>query len=91
MADQGHTVYGLSIYLKLEDSLYLTMLYIGASLVAQWERIQLQCRRHGFDPGGGEDPLEQEMGTHSSIPAWRTPWTEKPGRLKSMGSQKSQT
>ena len=35
---------------------------------------------------GREDPLEKEMGTHASILAWRTPWTEKPGRLQSMGS-----
>ena len=37
---------------------------------------------------GREDPLEEEMATHSSILAWRIPWTEKPGRLQSMGSQK---
>ena len=37
---------------------------------------------------GQEDPLEEEMATHSSILAWRIPWTEKPGRLQSMGSQK---
>ena len=37
---------------------------------------------------GPEDPLEKEMATHSSILAWRTPWTEESGRLKSMGSQK---
>ena len=36
---------------------------------------------------GWEDPLEKEMVTHSSILAWRIPWTEKPGRLQSMGSQ----
>ena len=34
---------------------------------------------------GQEDPLEKGMATHSSIPAWRTPWTEEPGRLQSMG------
>ena len=34
---------------------------------------------------GSEDPLEEEMGTHSSILAWRIPWTEKPGRLQYMG------
>ena len=33
-----------------------------------------------------EDPLEKEMATHSSIPAWETPWTEEPGRLRSMVS-----
>ena len=37
----------------------------------------------------GEDPLEKEMATHSSILAWRIPWTEKPGGLQSMGSQES--
>ena len=31
---------------------------------------------------GGEDPLEEGMGTHSSILAWRIPWTEEPGGLK---------
>ena len=40
---------------------------------------------------GGKDPLEDEMATHSSILAWEIPWTEEPGRLQSMGSQKSQT
>ena len=40
---------------------------------------------------GPEDPLEKEMATHSSIRAWEIPWTEDPGGLQSMGSQKSQT
>ena len=35
---------------------------------------------------GGEDPLEKEMETHSSILAWRIPWTEGPGGLQSIGS-----
>ena len=37
---------------------------------------------------GREDPLEKEMATHSSTLAWRIPWTEKPGRLQSTGSQR---
>jgi len=37
---------------------------------------------------GREDPLEEEMATHSSIIAWRIPWTDEPGRLQSMGSQR---
>ena len=37
---------------------------------------------------GGEDPLEKEMATHSSILVWKIPWTEKLGRLQSMGSQR---
>ena len=36
---------------------------------------------------GREDPLEKEMATHSSVLAWRSPWTEESGRLESMGSQ----
>ena len=47
-------------------------------------RIGLQCRRPGFD-------LEEGMATHSSIHAWKTPWTEDPGRLQSIESQKSWT
>ena len=35
-----------------------------------------------------EDPLEKDMATHSSILAWRIPWTEEPGSLQSMGSQR---
>ena len=35
-----------------------------------------------------EDPLEKEMATHSSSLAWKIPWTEDPGRLQSMGSQR---
>jgi len=37
---------------------------------------------------GQEDPLEEGMATQSSVLAWRTPWTEEPGRLQSIGSQK---
>ena len=37
---------------------------------------------------GWEDPLEKEMAIHSSTIAWKIPWTEEPGRLQSMGSQK---
>ena len=40
---------------------------------------------------GLEDPLEEGMATHSSILAWRIPWTEEPGRLQSVGLQKGQT
>ena len=39
----------------------------------------------------GEDPLEKGMPTHSSILAWRIPWTEEPGRLQLMGVTKSKT
>ena len=38
---------------------------------------------------GGEDPLEKDMAPHSSTLAWKIPWTEEHGRLRSMGSQKT--
>ena len=44
------------------------------------------------DPGlipGQEDPLEEEMATHSSLLAWRSPWTEEPGQLQSVGHRES--
>ena len=40
---------------------------------------------------GRKDPLEKKMAIHSSIFAWELPWTEEPGGLQSMGSQKGQT
>ena len=49
-------------------------------LPAMWET---QVRSLGW-----EDPLEKEMATHSSTLAWKIPWTEEPGRLQSMGSQR---
>ena len=45
-------------------------------------------RETGVQSLGWEDPLEKAMATHSSILAWRIPWTEEPGRLKSMGLQR---
>ena len=47
-------------------------------------------KRWVFDLLSWDDPLEKGMATHSSILAWRIPWTEEPGGLQSMGSQ-SQT
>jgi len=47
-----------------------------------------ECKRPEFHPWVGEDPLEKGTATHSSILAWRIPWTEEPGRLQSMGSKR---
>ena len=50
-----------------------------------------ESSHNGGDPGsipGLEDPLEKGMAIHSSILAWRIPWTEEPGRLQSMGLQR---
>ena len=54
----------------------------GKNFPAVWETQVL--------PLGQEDPLEKGMATHSSILAWRIPWTEGPGRVRSMGSQRVQ-
>ena len=49
-----------------------------------------RCRRGGFDPWIG-NPLEEGMAAHSSILAWRIPWTEEPGELWSIGSKRDTT
>ena len=62
-----------------------------ASLVAQSVKNQPAMPETLVRFLGEEDPLEKEMATHSSILAWRIPWTEEPGGLQSMGSQESDT
>ena len=49
------------------------------------KNLPASAEDHGSIPGW-EDPREEEMATHSSILAWRIPWTEEPGGLQSMGS-----
>ena len=58
------------------------------SLVAQMVKRLLTMQVTWVQSLGWEDPLEKEMATHSSILAWKIPWTEEPGRLQSMESQK---
>ena len=58
------------------------------SLVVQMVKCLPTMRETWVQSLGGEDLLEKEMATHSSILAWKIPWTEEPGRLQSMGSQK---
>ena len=64
------------------------MVYMGASLVAQRLKRLPPMQETQVQSLGREDPLEKEMATHSSILAWRIPWTEEPGRLQSTGSQR---
>ena len=59
-----------------------------ASLVAQTVKRLPAVRETRVQSLGWEDPLEKEMATHSSTLAWKIPWTEEPGRLQSMGSQR---
>ena len=62
--------------------------YSWASLVAQRVKNPPTMREIWVRSLGWEDPLEEGMATYSSILAWKIPWTEKPGRLQSMGSQR---
>ena len=61
---------------------------IWSSLVAQWLRICLPMPETLVQSLGWKDPLRKEMATHSSILAWEIPWTEEPGRLQSLKSQR---
>ena len=61
------------------------------SQVTPWSRICLPMQETQVWSLSGEDPLEEEMATHSRIRAWETPWTEEPGELQSMELQKSHT
>ena len=62
-----------------------------ASLVAQRVKNLPAMLETQLQSLGGEDPLEEEMATHSRILAWEIPWTEEPGGPQSKGSQKSWT
>ena len=59
-----------------------------SSLVAQTVKHLLTMWETRVRSLGWQDPLEKEMATHSSILAWKIPWTEKRDRLQSMGSQR---
>ena len=60
----------------------------GFSLVAQTVKHLPTMRETWLQSLGCEDPLEKEMAIHSSAIAWKIPWTEEPGRLQPMGSQR---
>ena len=61
---------------------------LGAFLVAQTVKNLPAMQETQVQSLGPEDSLEGRMATHSNIPAWRIPWTEKPHRLQSMGSHR---
>ena len=64
--------------------MYIMIGFLGGSVVKNLPAKQ-ETRVQSL---GQEDPLETGMATHSSILAWRIPWTEEPGGLQSMGSQR---
>ena len=61
---------------------------MGASLVAQMVKNLLVMQKTQVRSLSQEDPLKEEVAAHSSLPAWRIPWTEEPGGLQPMESQK---
>ena len=60
--------------------------FLGGSVV---KNLPADAGYMGSTPGSGRSP-EEEMATHSSIPAWKIPWTEEPGGLHSMGLQRAE-
>ena len=64
------------------------MYVCGASLVAQMVKNRPAMQETWVRSLGWEVPLEKGMETHTSIPDWRIPWTEEPGGLQSVGSQR---
>ena len=66
----------------------ILLFLLRASLVAQTVKHLLTMRETRVRSLGLEDTLEKEVATHSSILAWKIPWTEEPDRLQSMGSQR---
>ena len=75
------TLHDVSFFTKVRKD------FPGGSMV----RIHLPMQETQVQSLVWEDPLEKEMAPHSSTLAWEIPWTEEPGRLQSMGSQKSWT
>ena len=63
----------------------------GASLEAQLVKNLTAMQETGVRSLGREDPLEEEMASHSRVLAWRIPWTEEPSGLQSMESQELDT
>ena len=79
------------ILFSTKKELNVDICNIGASLVAQTVKNPSTMQETWVRSLGQKDPLEKEMAAYSSILAWKIPWTEKPGRLQSVGSQKSRT
>ena len=74
----------------LYSSTSLYIHYIGASLVAQMVKNLPAMQETWIQFLDWDHPLEKEMATHSSILAWRIPWTEKPGRLHEVAKSLTQ-
>ena len=77
----------LSLSCPFPSSFMVSMVELWASLVAEMVNSLPTMQETWVRSLGREDPLEKGMALHSSILAWRIPWTERPGGLQSMGSQ----
>ena len=77
----------MSKFLSLLNSCYVSG--CRASLVAYMEKNLPAMQETQFWPLSREDPLAKGTATHSSILAWRIPWTEEPGRPQSMNHKES--
>ena len=88
--DEGEFHIILMVYLGTVQRVFLQNLqyYERTSLVAQTVKRLSTMQETRVRALGWEDPLEKEMAIHSSTIAWRIPWTEEPGRLQSMGTQR---
>ena len=74
--------YNLSLF-----GVLVSLFGVLVSIVAQTVKNLPAMQETQVQSLGQEDPLEKDIATHSSILAWRIPWTKEPGRLQSMGSQ----
>ena len=81
-----------SLGLTLSATLFCHFCFLLGGILwwLRWWRICLQCWRPGFNPRVGKTPLDKEMATHSSILAWRIPWTE-PASYSPRGRKESDT
>ena len=73
--------------MKKSESCYEASNILGFPGSSEGKASACNAGDQGLIPGSGR-PLENEMAIHSSILTWRIPWTEEPGRLQSMGSQR---
>ena len=77
----------LKISWQHPHSAFILLKYLSGLTTPWWLR-RSTMRETQVQSLGWEDPLEKEMAIHSSTIAWKIPWTEEPGRLQSMGSQR---
>ena len=83
-----HTYIRILFYILFHYGLSQGIKYNGASLVAQMVKNLPAMQETWVQSLSWEDPPEKEMATHSSILAWRIPWTKESGGLQSMGLQR---